>query len=357
VTFRTTLFIVLAAGCATAAEPADAPARAERFRATCRTRAGAAAKADEMVVRGRDGWRFLASELRHVGVGEFWGEAAAKVSRARNPKHADPIPAIVDFNDRLKKLGIELILMPVPPKAVVYPEMVSGELKDVKVTPRLDPQHERFYKLLGEKGVKMLDLTPLLVARRFDNAAGELYCERDSHWSGRACVAVARAIAAEIKERPWLEGIARREFVSETREVEITGDLARAPGDGPAKETLPLRFVGTRTDAGLTPVAPDRESPVLLLADSHGLVFHAGGDMHARGAGLADQFARELGFAPDVLAVRGSGATAARVGLYRRGRADPATLRGKKLVIWCFSAREFTESSDGWRVLPVVKQP
>ena len=48
------------------------------------------------------------------------------------------------------------------------------------------------------------------------------------------------------------------------------------------------------------------------------------------------------------MAVRGSGATAVRVNLYRKARKDPAYLATKKVVIWCFAAREFTQS-DGWK--------
>jgi alginate O-acetyltransferase complex protein AlgJ len=109
--------------------------------------------------------------------------------------------------------------------------------------------------------------------------------------------------------------------------------------------------VGRRGDAGLEPIQPWRESPVLLLGDSHGLVFHGGGDMHARGAGLADHLAKELGFPVDLVAVRGSGATPARISLMRRRD----NLAGKRVVIWCLSAREFTESVQGWRPLPVIR--
>ena len=98
------------------------------------------------------------------------------------------------------------------------------------------------------------------------------------------------------------------------------------------------------------PPADWRESPILLLGDSHTLVFHAGEDMHGAGAGLADQLALELGFPVDVIGVRGSGATPARINLMRR----QDNLAGKKLVIWCFSAREFTEASGGWRLVPVI---
>ena len=118
-----TVAVLCSAACAPPVRAAErAPWRsADAFRAACAALADAADKADRMVVAGRDDWRFLTKELRHVGVGEFWGGAAVKVSRANNPKYADPLPAIVDFNDQLKKLGIELLLVPVPPKAVVYP--------------------------------------------------------------------------------------------------------------------------------------------------------------------------------------------------------------------------------------------
>ncbi len=76
--------------------------------------------------------------------------------------------------------------------------------------------------------------------------------------------------------------------------------------------------------------------------------------MHARGAGLFEQLAFELQIEPDLIAVRGSAATPARVTLYRRTRADPAYLATKKVVVWFFAAREFTESS-GWAKVPVAK--
>ena len=62
-----------------------------------------------------------------------------------------------------------------------------------------------------------------------------------------------------------------------------------------------------------SPVTPDPNSPIVLLGDSHNLVFHEGDDMHARGAGLPDQLALELGLPLDVVAVRNSGVTPARV--------------------------------------------
>ena len=334
---------------------AIARAEADAFLADCAAQAAVAEKADTITVRGKDGWLFFSGELRHLGAGKFWGDAAAKVSKATNPERADPLPAILDFKTQLDRAGIELLLLPVPAKAVVYPEMVSDKVKsDTQRPPRLDVWHQQFYGLLKQKGVRVLDLTGELIAHRRDKE-GAVYCKHDSHWSGRACALAAKRVAAEIKGRPWLRGVPRLKLSAEVKLTPISGDLREAlAAPKPAAETLWLRLVGLAGQGELSPLEPDRGSPVILLGDSHNLVFHSGGDMLAEGAGLADQLALELGFAVDLIGVRGSGATPARVNLLRLARGDAEYLGKKKLVIWCFAAREFTESA-GWQKVPVVK--
>jgi hypothetical protein len=76
--------------------------------------------------------------------------------------------------------------------------------------------------------------------------------------------------------------------------------------------------------------------------------------MYAEGAGFADQLAFDLGFATDLIGVRGSGSTASRVNLYRKAKNDQKYLSGKKVVIWCITVREFTESTEGWKLVPVI---
>lgn len=344
----TTAALCLFAGSAPAqADPATA------FREACAQQATKAG--DAMTVTGNDGWLFLANELRHLGVGRFWGEAAAAVSRASKQQEADPLPAILDFKSQLDALGIELVMVPVPPKAVVFPD----KLGDAVAAPaagsapaRLDAVHQEFYKLLREKGVNVLDLTDELLANRAGDD-GPVFCRQDTHWSGVACILAAKRIAGLLREKDWCKDVKRIEYGQKTTSAEISGDLWNALDEKsrPARETLKLRVISS---PGGTPVAPDKSSPVILLGDSHNLVFQAGGDMHATGAGLADQLAFELGFAVDLVAVRGSGATPARINLYRNGRADAGYFGKKKVVVWCFAAREFTES-QGWRVVPVAK--
>lgn len=159
-------------------------------------------------------------------------------------------------------------------------------------------------------------LAPTFLRHRNDN--GEyLFCKQDTHWSGRACALTAKIVADEIRNRPYLKDVLKRQFETEKQNVQITGDLWTALGNGDLpKETLPLTFAKERTANGLVSVLPWRESPVLLVGDSHNLIFHAGEDMQAQGAGLADHLAAELGFPVDVVGVRSSGATPSRLNLF-----------------------------------------
>lgn len=309
---------------------------AEDFRQHC---AKLAANGDAMAVHGKDGWLFVRSELRHIGVGRFWGEAAAKVSKATSADKADPLPAILDFNDQLKAMGIELILAPTPCKALIYPEMLEGHPVE-----RLDAVHQQFINVLREKGVNVLDLTEFYLKEKSKPGTPLLYCKTDSHWSPYACEVTAKKLAEIMGSPPWLKSN-RDAFKIKLATRTITGDLT----DGKDSEELPIRLVEAPGRS-----VEDKASPVVLLGDSHLLVFHSGADMHGTGAGLSDQLAAELGIPIDVVAVRGSGATPARVNLMRRARADPSYLTGKKVVVWCFTTREFTEST-GWSVFKLSK--
>ena len=46
-------------------------------------------------------------------------------------------------------------------------------------------------------------------------------------------------------------------------------------------------------------------------------------------------------------------AAPARVNLMRRAHGDATYLAGKKVVIWCFTEREFTEG-NGWAKVPLT---
>ncbi|HEO70645.1 MAG TPA: hypothetical protein ENN80_05230, partial [Candidatus Hydrogenedentes bacterium] len=298
------------------AERPSSPALTEQsgvtFLEDIAAKSAALAAEDRTVLRGKDGWLFFGPELRSLSVGPFWGERATAVTRATNPEWADPMAAILDFHNQLQENDIELLLVPVPAKAVVYPEMVSDavEVPEAGTPQRLDKHQRAFYNLLRNKGVAVLDLVPRFLAER-DAPPGPVFCKQDTHWSGQGVAIAAEAIAGKIAGRPWLSEVPKHNYTTQQRTVTIQGDLARDLGEAIEPETLPLTFVGTPEGDDLARVEPWRESLILLLGDSHCLVFHGGGDMHARGAGLPDHLALELGFPVDLVGVRGSGATPA----------------------------------------------
>jgi hypothetical protein len=320
-----------------------------------------AADAGSTVVRGQDGWLFFAPELRSLSVGKFWGPEAAAASRATKPEFADPMPAILDFHTQLADAGIELIFVPVPAKAAIYadamdPAIATAAAESDWPGPRIDRHHQAFYGLLREQGVRVLDLTPAFLAHRATSDT-PLYCRQDTHWAGQGIELAAAEMARVVRDGGWVDDVETGEFEPVGSRTRITGDLWVALGD-PELEKEEVRLIEIRQapDKGEGASSPLRvsnewrDSPVLLLGDSHCLVFHAGGDMHARGAGLPDHLAAELGFPPDLVAVRGSGATPSRLALLRRRD----NLAGKRVVIWCMTVREFTET-QGWRKVPVIR--
>ncbi|MEI7912057.1 MAG: hypothetical protein WCK77_20690 [Verrucomicrobiota bacterium] len=292
-------------------------------------------------VSGRDGWWFLPAELRHLAT----AAAAADLTG-----ESDPLPAIIAFHEALAAKGIRLVLLPVPEKSLIRADELFPPA-EVAAAAGYAKASARFVDALRKKGVDVLDVVPVLTAEagRAATSGDTVYCKTDSHYTPRTTAVLAGVIAAHLRE--VLPEVVKKSAAGPVpgppTKLTIQGDLA-PPG---TRETLAFQAVQkSATDA--EPPASDPKSPALLLGDSHCLVFHAGGDMLAKGGGLADHLGVELGSVPEVIAVRGSGATAARVNLFRKARKEPGFLGGKKVVIWCFAAREFTQS-DGWKIVPM----
>ena len=287
--------------------------------------AAAARQRGEMFVEGADGRRFLAAEI------DFLGKLASpEISKTVAPA----VEAIADFSEQLQACGVSLIMVPVPPKA-----LFSGD--SLGVTPDQQQLMRRGWETimseLSARGVAVEDLSA-----DFAQAGHDPYCRRDTHWSGRGIDLAAKRIAAVLSAKM---GMPVQPAAGDWKTLNIRGDLGGEP------EEVSLRFPGVAPET-----AASRKHPVLLLGDSHLLVFNAGGDLHASGAGLADQLASSLGSAPDMIAVRGSGATSSRMNLARRARSEPGYLEGKKVVVWCFAGRDFTEA-DEWKKIPLLKTP
>lgn len=288
-------------------------------------------------VEGQEKWYFLPSDLRHLSTSFRKNQPPASGQ--------DPVSVVVEFHKGLKERGIHLILLPVPEKPRIRADRLVSGLKagDATKTIKLDLATGRFMTRLGEAGVDVFDPSAL-----FQKWAGEgndpVYCRSDTHYTPLTCKRLAKALV-EKSLKPASPVDPKKFKLAETK-LTITGDLA----DKEEREELTASIVTQSSDGGT--FSPDDASPVLLMGDSHCLVFHSGSDMHAEGAGLFDHLTTQLGSPPSLIAVRGSGSTSARVALYRKAKRSPEFLKSKKTVIWCFAAREFTQS-EGWKKIPL----
>src|SRR5207245_10719999 len=111
--------------------------------------------------------------------------------RSTKTEDAEPLQAIVYFHEQLKKRGIELLLVPVPPKAAIYPEKIVPQFNSGEDAA---PFLHRFYDVLRSRGVDVLDLSPIFLQHR-DSERGDVFCKTDTHRSGYGCVLAAERVA------------------------------------------------------------------------------------------------------------------------------------------------------------------
>lgn len=293
---------------------------------------GLTAQAGELSVRiGSDNWHYAASELRFLQRAPFWGEESAE------PTVADPLPALQQIAALAEDAGIQFLLVPVPPKALIYPEPIGLTTAQ---TVRSHALLDAFFAELRARGIHALDLRPTFLARRTEPA---LYARTDRHWSGTGLQCTAEAVARRLRERGWtrdpLSGVRRLE-----KNITFTGDLARR-ADSSRQETMPVTVL--TDEAGLV-YAPDPTSSVILMGDRHLLVYHDG--QECSGAGFPDHLARELGRPVDLIAASEQAPAVVRSRLLERLREKPAPPE-TWCIIWCFAFSDLTEA-PGWDPLP-----
>lgn len=304
--------LLLAAACAA---PAD-PQLVERFRAACAGLAAEAASTDTGVVAGGDGWFFAAEEVAALG--------------AERPASDAAVAALASAAERLRRGGVTLVVAPVPPKGVIYPDRLAPAVDVPIPVPRLDAALAEAYAAARARGVVVVDLTEPFLRDRF-HPEGPLYCRQDSHWSGVGCVVAAEAIAAAVDDAGLLDPLPEQPYGLAWFMTPVTGDLWRRAAQQPPREEVRARGLIAPEEPLSAPVLRDGDAPVTVVGDSHALVFHAGEPWHARGAGVAEQLAFEFR-QPVALHTDGGDAPAADAWTL------PAPGARTRVVIWIFAA-------------------
>ena len=293
-------------------------------------------------VTGKDGWLFAASELLQVG---------------RIGSTASATGSIADYAQQLRSRGIDLIVVPVPPKTLVYPDKIARKVPMKSRRPaRLDSVLKSAMDELASRKVKVVDLLPALLAHR-DDKEGTAFPRTSSNWSPYGVQIAMKEIAAAVKDskagsRGTVTGIS-----SDPVTLTFTGSLIT--GEGKAKpESFSTVKIG-RIDG-------DKVRSLSFNTSGGSLLLMGGGDILAwreannpqgsSGAfcSLAEQLAAELQMIPDVLSNSGDGRNSPRLRILRERTNGRSMLGSTRTVVWVIPALDLT--SPNWQRVPLELQ-
>jgi alginate O-acetyltransferase complex protein AlgJ len=121
---------------------------------------------NEKAYIGRQGWLFYRPDVDYLtGPGFLEPEVLRRRSGAGkqhvSPPRPDPRPAILEFHEQLSRRGIRLILMPMPGKSAIHPEMLSPKFNDTS-GPLENDSFRHFCDEMQTSGVLVFDPAVIL---------------------------------------------------------------------------------------------------------------------------------------------------------------------------------------------------
>ncbi|MBU0936462.1 MAG: hypothetical protein KKI09_12930 [Spirochaetes bacterium] len=173
------------------------------------------------VLAGKDGWLFSTEEFQ-ADLGYLQGDLAT---------------LLAGTSAALREQGIQLLVVPVPPKALVHQQ----QLKPYRPDPLQESRHRTFLALLQELDIAAVDLLAVYKADSSPEGAAsthsgqastdktappEYFMRSDTHWSPYGAALAARAIAERIDSLPCAAALSHSSF-SEDQSVplSVSGDL------------------------------------------------------------------------------------------------------------------------------------
>ncbi len=337
---------------------------------------------NEQTYLGRDGWLIYRPGFDYL-IGNGFLDTEVLTQRRRQapswqaPPQPNPLPVLLDFHQQIQQRGIQLLLLPVPSKAMVHPEALNPR---TPLGPDLqNPSYDRFVERLQAAGIEVVDAFAVLRELRRNQDA---FLRTDSHWNPAAVDAVARYLAALVGPRLSSTTGAWHRFQDQNTGQDTTaptpsptgawhrsqdqnqntslsapwnrhsitikgrGDLHHLLGM-PATEAwqlLAIESVKIQTvgDSDDRLWKADRRSPLLLLGDSFTNVYSDPNLGWGSGAGLAEQLSYHLHAGVDRLAIQDGSATKVRRRLADEQAAGRDRLQGKEVVIYQFAVRELS---------------
>jgi len=180
------------------------------------------------------------------------------------------------------------------------------------------------------------------------------YLATDTHWRPETMEAVAAQLAAQL--RPYLSKVDTIAWQREPVTLTARGDIASMLDLPEHADVFPPERVTIHmvTDDAGQFWRPSGDAEVLALGDSFSNIYSLEPMGWGESAGLIEQLAYELGAPVDRMVRNDSGAYATRERLSQAMARGEDPLKGKRVVVWQFAAREL--SVGDWRIIPLEKK-
>jgi len=333
---------------------------------------------------GRDGWLFYRPDVRYVVEPDRpdLGDSVGDWVQAPEGTYQDNVArAIVRFRDQLRDRNIELLVMPVPGKPSIYPEMMwrtsQREGKGL-ASPTLSLMEK-----LHAQGVEVVNLFNRFQQVRQNTSKDYLYLAQDTHWTPEGARLAAESVAEKLQALGWAPQ-PTVEFRSRKVRVKRYGDVLEMIQPRASRRNVPAEEVNgdqVADNAGRLLTSSQAERPgtyrypggtvsLLVLGDSFcriyqereprslGEIIGAAGDASSGNsraggtptrllpgsAGFPSYLAMALQAPLDFIVSDGGASTDVRRSL----ATNPEILEGKKVVVWEFVERDIQLGKAGW---------
>ena len=300
----------------------------------------------QKVLYGNDGWLYYSDGVQYV-VGNGFLDSSHLARRANDRIEGDPRPRILQLHNELKALGITLVVLPVPDKAVVRPTSLSRRSSFER--PVQNASWDAFAADLRRHGVLFLDLAQAM----FDAERGGApqFLRGDSHWSPAGIDLAAKALAQLLTSQTGAALTYPRRYERRDGRLDHENDLVFLLDLPPSRindfgfrEVVPIQQV---IDSAGQLWHPDSASGILLVGDSFLEAFSAGSAPAA--AGLAEQVSYYLQQRVDRNAGHLLGPLDVRQPLGASLGELRQRTRGRKVIVLEFAMR--TLAFGAWPVL------
>jgi hypothetical protein len=309
-------------------------------------------------VLGKNGWFFYKPDVDFLVRPYIRDPRSVVIDPNDKVVTDDPLKTIITFKQQLAKRGIDLLVVIVPGKPSIYPDILSPG-----ISPSMSGTFSHSLDMLRDlqsSGVDVVDLFHPFARERFNDAqAGDsLYLQKDTHWRSRAVRLTARLVADRIKQYPWyVPGTTC--YTIDSVVVDRVGDIgtmttlptlkirALAATFAPEKTKCYQVYTAQRDALGaVTRQALYKDdfhhSQIIVLGDSYSRIYQTD---EPRSAGWISHLAYELSQPMASIVNDGGASTLVRESLSRRVNL----LAGKKLVVWEIVERDFRFGEAGWK--------